>query len=339
MHVIRPIKQDDFETYVQFAFAARLGMSSMPKNQELLQNNIKSSLAAFSSNNLVSENHLYLFVLEDLATKEIGGTCGIYSQIGVDFPYYYYREETLYPKSYESFPIPKEIRILKTIEITRGPSEICSLYLFPSFRKEGLGRLLSLSRFLFIAAFPTCFQETVIAEMRGFIDKNNYTPFWEFLGRHFLNYDYSEVQHIKETDKQFIPYILPQYPIYIDLLPKEAQNMIGNVHENTHPALRILEQEGFKMSQDYDIFDAGPVIKSDKHSIRTIKASSKKKVVQIVNQPITSIKYIVSNGKKAFRACYSFLKDSDEGVILPVETAEALLLEKGDFIIFAPALI
>jgi arginine N-succinyltransferase len=337
MHVIRPIRQEDFEGYAQFAFAARLGMASMPKNRELLQKNIESSLRAFSTNDLALENKFYLFVLEDMTTKEIGGASGIYSQVGVDSPYYYYREEIEYPLPYKNFPIPKEMRTLKAIKITHGPSEICSLYLFPSFRKEGLGRLLSLSRFLFIAAFPSSFQATVIAEMRGFIDKNNHTPFWEHLGRYFLDFDYAEVQHIKDTDKEFIPHILPQYPIYVDLLPKEAQNMIGNVHENTRPALKILEQEGFEITKDYDIFDAGPVIRAEKNSIRMIKSSAKKVITAITTQPLESTKYIISNGKKSFRACYSFLKELDEGVILPVETAEALFLQVGDYVTFAPA--
>lgn len=337
MHIIRPIRQDDAEAYAKFAFAAHLGMSNLPKNTESLHKNIQASLAAFASQGTSDRNWFYLFVIEDLATKEIGGICGIYSQIGIDYPYYYYREETLTPKPYKELPIKSPLRILKPVKINQGPSEICSLYLAPPFRKEGLGRLLSLSRFLFIAAFSSRFQESILAEMRGCIDQNNYTPFWEYLGRRFLDVDYAKAQHIRNTDKNFIPYILPEYPIYVDLLPKEAQEMIGKVYENTVPALKMLEKEGFKLKKDYDVFDAGPVVQAQTKAIRTIQATSKGILKDIAKEPLPSNKYIVANGKLDFRACFSFLKHSGEDVWIPAETAEALSLQKGDGIHFATA--
>jgi arginine N-succinyltransferase len=336
MYVIRPITLDDFETYAKFAFAARLGMASMPKNREELKKNIQSSLNAFSFSSNSSENRFYLFVLENVATKEIGGTCGIFTKIGVDPVYYYYRGENLHQKPYNQLPIPQEMKILKAVALTEGLTEICSLYLALQFRKEGLGRLLSLSRFLFMASFPENFNDTIIAEMRGFIDQNNKTPFWDHLGRHFLDLDYAEVQHIKDYGRQFIPYVLPQYPIYVDMLPEEAKNMIGRVHENTRPALKILEQEGFVMTQDYDVFDGGPVIKANKNSIRTIKECVRNFVSGMTSQPIESEKYIVSNGKLSFRCCYSNLSmTKDQGVVIPKETADALLLQEGDPISFS----
>src|ERR1700758_2443499 len=98
MHIIRPIKQEDYNAYVKLALTARLGMSNLPKNKDLLQKNIQLSLEAFAENFDPRKNQLYLFVIENLSTKEVGGTCGIYSQIGIDYPYYYYHEEELHPK-------------------------------------------------------------------------------------------------------------------------------------------------------------------------------------------------------------------------------------------------
>ena len=45
-----------------------------------------------------------------------------------------------------------------------------------------MGRFLSLVRFLFIAAYPDCFENEIIAEMRGHIEENNKSFFgnpWE----------------------------------------------------------------------------------------------------------------------------------------------------------------
>ncbi|MFH7127688.1 arginine N-succinyltransferase [Klebsiella pneumoniae] len=61
---------------------------------------------------------------------------------------------------------------------------MCTLFLDPQWRKEGNGYLLSKSRFLFMAAFRERFNEKVVAEMRGVIDEQGYSPFW---GRAWAN--------------------------------------------------------------------------------------------------------------------------------------------------------
>lgn len=66
-----------------------------------------------------------------------------------------------------------------------GSSELCTLFLDPQWRKEGNGYLLSKSRFLFMAAFRERFNEKVVAEMRGVIDEQGYSPFWESLANAF----------------------------------------------------------------------------------------------------------------------------------------------------------
>jgi arginine N-succinyltransferase len=338
MYIIRPIGFDDFGPYCHMAFKSHLAMTSMPKNEELLKNNIFSSLDAFSSSGSSLKNKFYLFVLENFETKEIGGTSGIYSQVGIDTPYYHYRKEVLHQQGYEDLPIKNELPILKAVAITNGPSEVCSLYISPHFRKEGLGRLLSLSRFLFIACFLEKFHEILIAQMRGCVDQDNVTAFWDNLGRHFIDLSYAKVQQIKATNPKFLPHILPKNPIYIDLLPKEVQALIGKVHDNTRPALKILQEEGFEMTQDYDVFDGGPIIKATTKSIRAIKDYSKKFVESITNQLIDSEKYIVSNSKLAFRCCYSSLSfTKDSGITIPQITADALALKIGDPIQFVLA--
>ena len=45
--------------------------------------------------------------------------------------------------------------------------------------------------------------------------------------------------------KQFIEEMMPQYPIYLDLLAEEVREGIGQVHEETVPAIAMLKNEGF----------------------------------------------------------------------------------------------
>ncbi len=328
-YVIRPITSNDLDTVINFAFQSSAGITSMPKNSSILQKKVEHSLESFSKKITKPEHETYLFALEETETKTIGGICSVISKVGVGTPLYFYQIDCIY-KKVEGLAIPPKISFLKPINFTNGPSEICMLYLDPSFRKEGLGRLLSLSRFLFIATFPERFEDKIIAEMRGSIDKNDLAPFWEGVGRHFLDLNFLELMKLLEQGKSFIPHILPDYPIYIDLLPRDIQETIGTVHIKTKPALNMLLYEGFKFSECIDLFDGGPMIHAYKNEIRSIKESRQAKVVDVCDH-LEGKTFLASNQVLDFRACYSTIKQngSDE-VIIPKDTAEVLKLKIGD---------
>lgn len=329
MIVVRPIAKKDTEIFIELAFTANIGMTSLPKNREILEKKVSDSENAFAKNTMSPQNENYLFVLEDLATGMIGGTCGINSKTGIDQTKYFYRIETA-PAESSRFPNQPPIPLMKVAKYTEAPSEICSLYLFPEFRREGLGRLLSLSRFLFIASFLNRFDQVVYAEMRGYVDKNQNCPFWEGIGRHFLNIEYVELIRLRDLGNFNIQQVLPTYPIYISLLPKEVQDVIGKVHSNTWPAFNMLTQEGFYQTNEIDVFDAGPKVEAKIKDIRSIKSSIQSTVSKIIYSPIKSPRYILSNDRLDFRSCYSFLQEDPSGIAIPADIAKALQLKVGD---------
>lgn len=331
MIVVRPICQRDKEEFINFSFNASIGMTSMPKDRGTLEKKLIDSERAFAKNVEQPGNENYLFVLEDLSAKNIGGTCGINAKTGIDQPKYFFSIENdqVYSPALSAM---QNIPLMRAVFYREGPSEICSLYLLPEFRKEGLGRLLSLSRFLFVAAHPHRFDTIIYAEMRAFIDKNQNCPFWEGIGRHFLNLDYAALMHLRGLGNFDVSQVVPKYPIYISLLPKEVQEVIGKIHSNTWPAYHMLMDEGFYLTNDVDIFDAGPKIEAETQEIRTIKDSCIDTVAEIARYPIESARFIVSNERLDFRACYSTLHKGSKGIYLPIETAEALKIKVGDVV-------
>ena len=130
-------------------------------------------------------------------------------------------------------------------------SEICSLYLKVDYRHSGLGRLLSLSRFLFIAAFLERFEKMIFAEMRGYIDENQVSPFWQGIGQHFVDTTFETLTHLRDEGILDLSRALPWHPIYIELLPRGVQESIGKIHEETKAAFQMLIQEGFKVSDEF----------------------------------------------------------------------------------------
>jgi arginine N-succinyltransferase len=272
----------------------------------------------------------YLFVLEDGRTGKVVGTSGIVSKVGGFEPFWLYRLETSVHES-SILGVRNEIQVLQLVQEHDGPSEIGTLYLDPGHR-GGAGRLLSLGRFLFMADHTRYFDKEVLAEMRGRIDARNRSPFWEAIGRHFFGVEFLMADRMVMKDKSFIAELMPRHPIYVPILPKAAQAAIGKVHPETEPALRMLQGEGFRITDWIDIFEGGPVVSCAVKDIRMIRESRLVRVHQVVRKPLDAEPNMVSNTQaKGFRACLAPLHFvPGKGVLLPQSAARVLKVREGD---------
>jgi arginine N-succinyltransferase len=227
--------------------------------------------------------------------------------------------------------VRNEVRVLYLDEEHDGPCVVGSLFLSPQYRRGGAGRLLSLCRFLFMAQFPEYFDPEVIAEMRGVVDGQGRSPFWDALGRHFFDIDYPTADYLSMVNKRFIADLMPKHPIYIPLLPPEAQAVIGKVHEQTEPAMRMLKDEGFRESGRVDIFDGGPVVRCPLAEIRTVRTSLLAPITGIVDVPLEGEPYLLCNGRQDFRACQGPLQLLPDGTVrIGIQQAMALKMKVGD---------
>ncbi|MEP7181881.1 MAG: arginine N-succinyltransferase, partial [Betaproteobacteria bacterium] len=155
-----------------------------------------------------------------------------------------------------------------------GHTELCSLFLDQGFRHARNGPLLAKSRLLFIAEFVDRFAPKVIAELRGKLDAEGKSPFWEGLGRHFFAMEYSTADYLTGIgQKSFVAELMPRHPVYVNLLPEAARAAIGEVHADTRPARALLEQEGFRYEGYVDIFDAGPTLECFRDNVHAIRQS------------------------------------------------------------------
>ena len=254
-------------------------------------------------------------------------------QWGLDDAFYHYHLGKVVHSS-------RELNIYNTVETLSlcndytGASEICTLFLSDSHRKNNNGRFLSRFRFLFIAEHKERFSETIIAEMRGVSDDKGSSPFWEWLEEHFFSMDFPTADYLTGIGKkEFIAELMPKYPIYVNLLSKEAQDVINKVHPQTVPALRLLEAEGFARRGYVDIFDAGPTVESHVNSIRTVNQSQRCQV--IIDEVQSTDNYIICNSKvKDFRATQAqlSLRETAEQVVISQAVADALMVQEGDWV-------
>lgn len=333
MFRIRPIRESDLERFIELAFQAQLGMTNLPKNEVKLKQQLQYSLQAFEEKINQPGDHYYLFSLEEIETSSLMGISAIQAKTGLKRPLEYYQIHTCSPP--KSFPeVPSSYRFLQRIQYRDGPSEICSLFLARNARKEGLGKLLSLSRFLFIAAFENRFTETIFADMRGVILEDGICPFWEGVGKHFLPIEFGELMHRRDINEEIVAQLMPCLPIYLDLLPKSSLEVVGVVHVNTRPALQMLFDQGFKKTEDVDLYDAGPRLIAEKNKIKTIQ-EVKTITLSKIKKEISSPPSLLSNQKLDFRACLAPLDFLDDGTAaLSPLAAKALEIEVGETLLF-----
>jgi len=336
MVLIRPVTTADLDQLLELAHMAGVGLTTLPKDRELLSKRIARSVRSFDKLPERPGGESYLFVMHDTDAKRIVGACGIYSKVGGFQPFYGYRIETVVFES-KQINVRTEVPILMLHEDHDGPCEIGSLFLHPAWRKDGNGRLLQLVRFLFIAEHPDWFETPVVSEIRGVTDANGQSPFWAAIGHHFFGIDFAEADRLSVVNKKFIADLMPDHPIYIPLLPSGAQDVIGKPHPESTPAVKNLTAEGFTSANMVDIFDGGPVLTCPRDEIRSVKESRKLPVTSIVPGPIESSTYIICNGQgdEQFRACKAPLKidelvGGDGGVTITGTVARVLNVTAGD---------
>jgi arginine N-succinyltransferase len=273
MLVVRAINSADLDGLYRLACEVGSGMTTLKADMPMLGERVRVACASFAET-IAPAKRDYLFVMEDTDTGRLAGVCGIKGAVGLEEPFYNYRIGTLVHSSRELGVFSRMETLYLSNDLT-GSTELCSLFLHPDYRSGSNGKLLSKSRFLFIAQFPHLFTEKLIAEMRGYQAEGGSSPFYEGLGRHFFKMDFDHVDDLTSLGKKsFIAELMPRQPLYVAYLPDEAQQVIGRVHLSTAPARHLLEQEGMHFEGYVDIFDAGPVLQTRVSELRALRDSA-----------------------------------------------------------------
>ncbi len=328
---IRPVRASDIDQLHSLALRSGIGMTTLPKDRESLVERIALSERSFAEELTRPDDEYYFFMLEDTQTGQLVGTSALASAVGMNQPFYTYTVG----KVVHASPKLKVHNVVETLYLGNdytGCTEICTLFLLPEFRGGRNGRLLSRSRFLFLAEFPQRFAEKVIAEMRGVSDQEGRSPFWDALGKKFFSMEFPQADALCTYGNEFIAELMPAHPVYVCLLPEAAQAVVGKVHPDTQPAYDMLMAEGFRFSNHVDIFDAGPTIEAHCKDIRTTRQSHRFDVVVDDQSTIKRELHIVSNIERInWRVTLSEIGFDDHGnAVINSATAKALEVNSGD---------
>ena len=328
MYYVRPIQKEDLEGLCALAAKTGPGMTSLPSDKKLLETKIQESINSFQIEPTKPANEAYRFVLINSETNEICGISAIRARIGGFEPFYSYQIKTASHSS-EALNVKKDVEYLELKEEFDGPSIISSLFIDPSLRGQKLGALISAARFFFMADNPGRFTDTVIAEMRGYINKEGKSPFWEGTVKHFFDMEFDQADNLSAKDKGFIADLMPKYPIYIPLLPKDVIEVIAKVHDDTKPALEYLKKQGFDFDWHVDIFDAGPRVSAKISELKLVKDSRLYKV-EVIDKHDENIKTRTLGNPQNSYYCQAQAALSNDTVKLEQTVLDTLGIKAGE---------
>lgn len=268
--VFRDASPSDEDAVLELA--RHLDTLNLPPDREFIRELLTRSGESFAGGrepDLFDPERRFVFVLES-PEGEVVGTSMIHAQHGTRHePHVFFR--VVDEERYAELQVGNERRDVHMVHkmlhlglTYQGPSEIGGLVLHPRLRKhpQRLGRLLSLGRFVYIAAQRHRFRDRVLAELLPPLERGPHgrarSQLWDALGSRFTNLTYAEADALTRDDKEFIWKLFPVSPVHASLLPREVQDSIGQVGPESLGAMRLLQSIGFFDSNKVDPFDGGP---------------------------------------------------------------------------------
>ncbi|MBT2342360.1 MULTISPECIES: arginine N-succinyltransferase [Pseudomonas] len=326
MLALRPVQLRDLPQLQRLARESLVGVTSLPDDAERLREKILDSCASFEADVQQPGGESYFFVLQDLDTGRLVGCSEVLSSTGCNEPFYSLRNRPFSSESRE-LNIQHGVPALSLCQDLNGQTLLRGFHIDAERVRTPESELLSRARLMFIAAHPQRFAETVITEIVGFSSEDGQSPFWDAIGQHFFDLPYVEAERLCGLQSRtFLAELMPQYPIYVPMLPPAAQACIGQVHPDGQEAFDILEREGFETNSYVDLFDGGPTLHARVANIRSITQS---RVATVRQRPQTDTRgrYLVSNeGLGDYRAIVAELDVPAEG---PVDLPPVLLAALG----------
>ncbi|OQS38293.1 arginine/ornithine succinyltransferase subunit alpha [Chromobacterium haemolyticum] len=328
MLTVRPVRTADLPAIERMAVASGIGVTSLPNNREKLFERIQQSVSAFEHEAIGDSGcEYYMFVLEE--GGQVLGTASINASAGFDEPFYSYRSE-IFVHASRALKVNNRVHVLNMCHDLTGMVQLCGFYV-DGHLEPLAAELLSRARLLFIASKRERFGRRVIAEMQGIHDDAGQSPFWNAIGRRFFNMDFLQVeQAFVSHSKTFIAELMPSYPIYVPLLPDEAQHAIGQIHASFERSCQLLCNEGFEADNYIDIFDGGAVLTAEVDRLRTLETSRCYPVEVLASLPEQAQPQLLSNLESSeFAAAVCRVAVVDGVAFINPDAARALGLASG----------
>lgn len=328
---VRPAHAGDLGAIFEMARLTGGGFTNLPVDEKVLAEKLADSAGAFSREEEAAGGDLFVFMLENVETGQILGTCQVFTRVGRKHPFYSYRITRL-TKSSPDLSRTFDTEVLTLCTDFNNCSEVGGLFLRQEARAGGLGVLLARSRYLFIRNNRSRFTGKVVSELRGWLEEDGGSPFWDAIAGRFFGMTFQEADAFNAVHgTQFIADLMPTAPIYTAMLSDRAREVMRKPHKTGEVAKRMLEREGFSGEDYIDIFDGGPTMSAQTDNIRTVR-EARELTLSAVEESQGGERMLLAAGRlEDFASAYGSVDVAPDGTAtLDPATAALLGLGKGD---------
>lgn len=333
MFVVRESRPDDVEGIL--AVAKHLDSVNLPYKRDVIVEILARSAESFTASIPIVDRE-YTFVLEDPETGQIVGTSMLYAQHGTHKSPHVYLDvlqDEHYSETLDTYLVHQALRIGYNYN---GPTEIGGLVVLPEYRghAQQLGKLLSCTRFLFIAMNREVFRDEVLSELMPRLEEDGTSRLWKHFGKRFTGLQYREADQLSKNNKEFIKSLFPQGMVHTSLFPKAVQAEIGEVGPQTKGVEKLLTRIGFRYSYQIDPFDGGPHFAAPTDDITLVANAKRVSLVVAKEQEGTprAGKRLVAIGRgegHPFRCTWTTHEPGSLDMIVSREVAAALEIGEG----------
>jgi arginine N-succinyltransferase len=336
--ILRPARAADATALVQLA--ALLDTMNLPRDPETIAGIIAESEASFARLTHPGPAHSDTAALQGTYTlvalqgERLLGTASLLSHHGTpQDPHYYLRviEQTFHSKQLNT---ERQLHLLR-LERDEVPwTELGGLVVHPEARGKGIGKLLVAARLLLVTMHQAYFCQRLLAELLPPQREDGSNAFWDALGGPLTGLNYYRADLLCRTDKEFIDALFPRHEIVLELMPPEAQAVVGQVGPATVPVCHILCRAGFHYLRTVDPFDGGPHYGARREEVQPMQRS---RALVCLDLPPVQTSRPVLLGNPLSHCFYAAPAEiCRHGIRLDKDTAELLHLHPGDVVWLMP---
>lgn len=270
--VIRLAAPSDLPGVMALAAMTGPGFTTLPEDEAQLAGLVSNSMAAAKG-----AAGVVLLILEERSSGKIAG-CAAVKRGGQKRPGF-----ANFRMSYDNAGAAETLRVCDDYA---DLTEIGGLFVHPGFRDKGVGKALARSRYLYLATTPHSFGTRVFAELRGVIDENGASPFFDAVCAPWLGISFAQADLMcAKGDNERLVAELPAAPITIASLPDDAKAAMGDCHASGAPARAMLAAEGFRFEGVIDLLDGGALLTAPTTALTSLRRASLATIETIANPP------------------------------------------------------
>src|SRR3989441_523932 len=332
--MIRPVRPDDAIALVQLA--TLLDTMNLPRDPTMIAEIIAASTASFARLEHPAPPRTALeacrgtYTLVAVQGAQVLGSASLLSNQGTAGDPHSSLRVVDHPFHSKQLTVASRRHLLR-LEREEVPwTDLGGLVVHPATRGQGVGKLLLAARLLLVAMYRDHFCDRLIAELLPPRRPDGSNAFWDALGGPLTGLNYYRADLLCRTNKEFIDALFPRHEIVLELLPPEAQEVVGQVGPATVPVLRLLERAGFQYLNTVDPFDGGPYYGATLEEVQPIQRS---RCLVCLDLPPTTADHTVLLGSPQSHCFHTAsVQVCGHGVRLADTTAQLLDLQPGDLV-------